>query len=184
MPWNAVADFYREATHHGGIVQTFFYELYTRSTLGNRVSVTAEGLAPERLAELVETAKADEDMRMYTTLWNVLDNPVTNPSFFDVLMHPFDDQFYWERSAYTMYDRIRIPFYARSGWWAYAHMHLVGTFRHFAGIDAPKKMEIDRPTDEERPLARSYDEEVVRWYDHWLKGIDTGGWMSRRSTCS
>ncbi|HEX4520601.1 MAG TPA: CocE/NonD family hydrolase [Gaiellaceae bacterium] len=174
MPWNAVADFYREATHHGGILQTFFFELYTRSTLGNRVSVTAQGLSAERLRELVAEAMEEPDLRMYTTLWNVLDNPNTNPSFFDVLMHPFDDEFYRERSAYTVYDRIKVPFYARSGWWAYAHMHLTGTFRHFAGIDAPKKIEIDRPVDEERPLARSYDQEVVRWYDHWLKGIDTG----------
>ena len=111
---------------------------------------------------------------MYTTLWNIVDNPVTNPSFFDVLMHPLDGPFYWERSAYARYDRIHVPFYTRSAWWAYAHMHLTGTFRHWAGIDAPTKLEIDRPVDEARPLERSYDEEVVRWYDHWLKGVDTG----------
>jgi putative CocE/NonD family hydrolase len=175
MPWNAVADFYREATHHGGITQTFFYELYTRSTRGNPVSVTSEEHDdPKELERLLEERRADHDLRMYTTLWNVLDNPVTNPAFFDVLMHPLDGPFYWERSAYTRYDRIRVPFYTRSAWWAYAHMHLTGTFRHFNGIDAPRKLEIGQPVDEERPLARSYDEEVVRWYDHWLKGVDTG----------
>ena len=147
MPWNGVADFYREATHHGGIIQTFFYELYTRSTLGNRISVTAESLAPDELAALVEQVKADPDLRMYTTLWNIVDNPVTNPSFFDVLVHPFDDEFYKERSAYTRFDRVEVPFYVRSGWWAYAHMHLTGTFRSFNGIDAPKKLEIDRLPD-------------------------------------
>lgn len=174
MPWNAVADFYREATHHGGIVQTFFFDLYTRSTRGNPVAVTAEEHSADEHDRLVEERKADPDLRMYTTLWNVVDNPVTNPSFFDVLMHPLDGPFYWERSAYTLYDKIDIPFYTRSGWWAYAHMHLVGAFQHFNGIDAPAKLEIDRPVDEERPLARAYDEEVVRWYDHWLKGVDTG----------
>jgi len=174
MPWNAVADFYREATHHGGIVQTFFFDLYTRSTRGKPVAVTAEEHSADELDRLVEERKADPDLRMYTTLWNVVDNPVTNPSFFDVLMHPLDGPFYWERSAYTLYDKIDIPFYTRSGWWAYAHMHLVGAFQHFNGIDAPAKIEIDRPVDEERPLARAYDEEVVRWYDHWLKGVDTG----------
>jgi predicted acyl esterase len=174
MPWNAVADFYREATHHGGILQTFFFDLYTRSTRGNPVSVTHEEHSAQELMRLVEEAKADPDLQMYTTLWNIVDNPVTNPSFFDVLMHPLDGSFYWERSAYTAYDRIKIPFYVRSAWWAYAHMHLVGAFMHYNGIDAPRKLEIDRPVDEERPLARSYDEEVVRWYDHWLKGLDTG----------
>ena len=174
MPWNAVADFYREATHHGGITQTFFFELYTRSTRGNPVSVTREEHTPEGFERALEERKADPDLRMYTTLWNVLDNPVTNPSFLDVLMHPLDGPFYRERSAAAHYDRIRVPFYTRSAWWAYAHMHLTGTFRHWDGIDAPRKMEIGPPVDEERPLARSYDEEVVRWYDRWLKGVDTG----------
>jgi predicted acyl esterase len=174
MPWNAVADFYREATHHGGIVQTFFFELYTRSVRGNPVAVTPEEYSQTELERLVEERKADPDLQMYATLWHVVDNPTTNPSFFDVLMHPHDGPFYWERSAYTVYDRIRVPFYTRSAWWAYAHMHLTGTFRHFNGIDAPRKLEIGLPVDEERPLARSYDEEVVRWYDYWLKGMDTG----------
>jgi predicted acyl esterase len=174
MPWNAVADFYREATHHGGIVQTFFFDLYTRSTRGNPVAVTPEEYSDDGFARAVAERKQDPDLRMYTTLWNVVDNPITNPSFFDVLMHPLDGPFYWERSAYTVYDRIRIPFYTRSAWWAYAHMHLAGAFRNFNGIDAPRKLEIGLPIDEERPLARSYDQEVVRWYDYWLKGVDTG----------
>ena len=174
MPWNAVADFYREATHHGGITQTFFFDLYTRSTRGNPVAVTPEEHSPEEFERAVEERAADPDLRMYTTLWNVVDNPATNPSFFDVLMHPLDGPFYWERSAYTVYDRIDIPFHTRSAWWAYAHMHLTGTFRHFNGIEAPRKLEIGPPVDEERPLPQSYDQEVVRWYDHWLKGVDTG----------
>jgi predicted acyl esterase len=53
-------------------------------------------------------------------------------------------------------------------------MHLVGAFKNYLGIDAPKKLEIDAPVVEIRPLADEYNAEVVRWYDHWLKGIDTG----------
>jgi predicted acyl esterase len=174
MPWNAPADFYRECTHHGGILQFFFWELYMRSIRGRNVSVTHELHEPEEYEALVRAAWEDPDLRMYTTQWNIVDNPESNPSFFDVMVNPLDGPFYWERSAYRHYDRIRIPYYCRSGWWAYAHMHLRGSFDHFRGIDAPGKVEIDVPVDEERPLPRRYDEEVVRWYDHWLKGIDTG----------
>ena len=53
-------------------------------------------------------------------------------------------------------------------------MHLVGAFRNYLGIDAPKKLEIDAPVVEIRPLPDEYNAEVVRWYDYWLKGIDTG----------
>ena len=174
MPWNAPADFYREATYHGGVLQTFFMELYTRSVRGRNVSVSAEEHSGESLAEVIDEIKADQDLQMYTTLWNVVDNPDSNPSFFDVLAHPLDGPFYWERSAYRLYDRIKVPLYIRSAWWAYAHMHLVGAFDHFAGIDAPAKLEIGAAVDEERPLSHAFNAEVVRWYDYWLKGIDNG----------
>jgi predicted acyl esterase len=175
MPWNAPADFYRECTHHGGILQFFFWELYMRSIRGRNVSVTHELYDdPAAYEALVRAAWEDPDLRMYTTQWNIVDNPESNPSYFDVMVNALDGPFYWERSARTLYDRIRIPYYCRSGWWAYAHMHLRGSFTHFAGIDAPGKVEIDVPVDEERPLPRRYDHEVLRWYDHWLKGKDTG----------
>src|SRR5207247_6273827 len=106
MPWNAVADFYRESTHHGGIVQTFFFDLYTRSTRGNPVAVTKEEHAGEDLDRLVEERKADPDLRMYTTLWNVVDNPVTNPSFFAVMIERLDAPVYWEPCACTLPDSI------------------------------------------------------------------------------
>ncbi len=111
---------------------------------------------------------------MHSTQWNIVDNPGSNPSFFDVIVNSLDGPFYWERSAYTRYDQIEIPYYCRSAWWAYAHMHLRGSFDHFEGIGAPGKVEIDVPIDEERPLPRRYNDEVLRWYDHWLKGEDTG----------
>ncbi len=180
MPWNAVADFYREATHHGGIVQTFFFELYTRSTRGNPVAVTLAEHGAEELARLIEERKADPDLRMYTTLWNVVDNPVTNPPFFDVLMHQLDGPFYWERSAYTLYDRIQIPFYTRSAWWAYAHMHLVGAFRHFNGIEAPRKLEIGLPVDEERPLPRATTRRSCAGTTTGSRASTPGSWTSRR----
>ncbi len=174
MPWNAPADFYREATHHGGIVQTFFQDLYARSMRGRAVSVVAEQESDEAFRARLEEASADPDLRMYTTLWNMVDNPESNPSFHDVLLNPLDGPFYRERSANSRYDRIQIPVYARSAWWAYAHMHLVGTFEHFTGIPGLCKIRVDEPVDEERPLGEDYNAEVVRWYDHWLKGERTG----------
>jgi len=69
---------------------------------------------------------------------------------------------------------VLIPFYASSGWWAYAHMHLSGAFRHFTEIDAPKKLLIYGQEDTDSPLPLEYNEEAVRWYDYWLKGKDSG----------
>jgi hypothetical protein len=128
----------------------------------------------DELKALVEELKQDPDIQINPEFFVYLDNPGKAPNFFDILANPLDGPYYWERSPYTMYDRIKIPFYARSGWWAYAHMHLVGAFHNYLGIDAPKKLEIDAPVVEIRPLPDEYNAEVVRWYDHWLKGMDTG----------
>jgi predicted acyl esterase len=175
MPFNAPADFYREATHHGGIVQTFFYWLYYFAIGGTRrVSASLLDLPPDELASRVEAALSDPDLQAYSRHWTIVDNPDRNPGWFDILINPEDGPFYWERSAYKLYDRIRIPVYCESAWWAYGHMHLVGAFHNYAGIDAPKKLLIRDPVVYTRPLPEDYNREVVRWYDHWLKGIDTG----------
>ncbi len=172
MPMNAPADFYREATHHGGILQTFFYVLYS-IIAGRQTSITFEELGPEEIDAALK-ALMDLELRMYPPLYNALVNPRRLPAWFDVLLHPNDGPFYWERSAYRQYDRITIPCYFASGWWAYAHMHLRGAFQNYLGIDAPKKLFIEDMRAVEAPMPDAYNAEVVRWYDHWLKGVDNG----------
>jgi predicted acyl esterase len=175
MPFNAPADFYREATHHGGIVQTFFYWLYYFGLGGTRrVSASELDLPPEEFAARVQATLNDPDIQAYSRHWVLVDNPDRNPGWFDILINPEDGPFYWERSAYKHYDKIKIPIYCESAWWAYGHMHLVGAFRNYLGIDAPKKLLIRDPVVYTRPMPEEYNREVVRWYDYWLKGIDTG----------
>jgi hypothetical protein len=174
MPWNAPADFYREATYHGGIMQMFFHFLYSQHIHGNCVSVMAEKTAANELRDLTKRIMEDSDIRMYPEIYSIVDNPRVCPNFFDVIVNPVDGPFYWERSPYKSFDRIKIPFYVSSGWWAYAHMHLVGTFTSYLGINAPKKLLISGPSVLPCPLPREYNEGLLAWYDYWLKGIDTG----------
>jgi putative CocE/NonD family hydrolase len=44
-------------------------------------------------------------------------------------------------------------------------------FRNVKG--APKKLTINGPAHMERPFWQMHDE-ILRWYDYWLKGVDTG----------
>jgi hypothetical protein len=121
---------------------------------------------------LLEAAKANEDIRINPFLARILANPQMNPIMFDFLLHPNDGPFYWERSGYTKYDKIKIPALLGAPWGQFM-MHLPGAFSSYLGIDAPKKLIITPPPDFERPWYE-YHDVVVRWYDHWLKGIDTG----------
>lgn len=174
MPFNAPADFYRECAYHGGMLETFFDALYSRF-IGGGISVTLEGLSAAEQREVADRVKnANPDLRVYPHLYNIAENPRMSPCFFDVLARPNDCDYYRERSAYPCYDRIRIPAFFGSGWWAYGHQHLAGAFRNYLGVKGPRKLLINRPVTEDRPLPLWYNDLLIRWYDHWLKGIDTG----------
>lgn len=174
MPFNAPADFYREGSHHGGIRHVFFKMLYEACVGGAIESEIVTERSEEELKAIIAQLRADEDLQMYPPVYNIALNPNRQPTFFDILANPLDGSFYWNRSAYTAYDKIKIPFYTGSGWWAYAHMHLRGAFQHYANIQAPKKLYIESRIEADAPMDEAYNAEVVRWYDYWLKGVDTG----------
>ena len=174
MPLNAPADYYREGSHHGGILHTFFDYIYMVFARGRAESDVVADSSSEELKEIVDRLTSDPDLAQYAGLYNTAANPRRAPLFFDLLASPFDGPFYWERSAYRHYDKIEVPFYTGSGWWAYGHMHLRGAFQHYEGIDAPKKLYIESRVEADAPMDEAYNAEVVRWYDHWLKGLDNG----------
>jgi uncharacterized protein len=174
MPLNAPADYYREGAYHGGILHTFFDFIYMVYTRGRHASDVVAEATEEELEEIVARLTSDPDLSMYPGLYNTAANPERSPLFFDLLANPLDGPFYWERSAYRSYDEIKIPVYTGSGWWAYGHMHLRGAFQHYRGIDAPKKLYIESRVEADAPMDDAYNAEVVRWYDHWLRGAENG----------
>lgn len=174
FPLDGWGDLYRDIVCHGGMMNVGFWAPYLWSLTAATSSVPATpGItSPEDYKRLLEEAKANEDIKINPFLARILANPQMNPIMFDFLLHPNDGPFYWERSAYTRYDKINIPAYLGAPWGQF-RMHLPGAFSSYLGIDAPKKLLITPPPDFERPWY-DYHDVVVRWYDHWLKGIDTG----------
>jgi len=173
FPYDSFGDFYRDANYPGGILELFFWQIWRTIAKKNPVSVTVEDKPPEELQRLVEEAKKNADIRMYPWLYMILETPNTHPHFFDVMLNPNDGPFYWERSACTKYDKIKVPAFCGTGWHAYSYWHLTGTFRNYLGIKVPKKLLIDPPAFHARPWHDMHDL-IIQWYDHWLKGIDTG----------
>jgi hypothetical protein len=77
-----------------------------------------------------------------------------------------------ERSAWPRLDKIKIPSYFGSGWYMH-ELHLKGAFDGYNGTGAiPKRMMVGPKAVPLRPWA-GYHYEMLRWYDHWLKGMDT-----------
>ena len=91
-----------------------------------------------------------------------------NPLIVDILIHRYDDDYWAERRPAL--ERINVPTYLGADWGVF---HLPAAFRNWERIKSPKKMIIGPPAYLDRPLYQ-LEYESLRWFDHWLKGNDTG----------
>ena len=144
FPYDASCDFYRDACFHGGIATNFMTH-WTSFVMNLNMS---SGRSPnaEQLKQKLEI--------MYS------------------LKYPLDGEFYHERSAWPRLDKINVPSYFGAGWYM-NELHLKGAFEGYNGTgNIPKRMLVGPKPWPIRPWA-GYHYEMLRWYDHWLKGMDT-----------
>jgi uncharacterized protein len=178
--YDSPGDWYREGPYDGGCFSDYFPGMYRRAVVNrNAVSVMVSDNSPEELSQLTREKIEDRDLNVNSRHLLVLQHPWMNPPAFDVLLNSADGPFYRERSPCTNYDKITIPVFCGSGWYAYTYTHLAGAFRNYAGVKGPKKLLISGPffRGPEHPQAlswRQYHEIMLRWYDYWLRGINTG----------
>jgi predicted acyl esterase len=144
FPYDASCDFYRDACFHGGIATNF--TTHWTSFVMNLNMTSGRNPRVDKLKEKLEI--------MYSH------------------KYPCDGPFYRERSAGPRLDRINVPAYFGSGWYM-NELHLKGVFDGYGGTpDIPKRAMIGPKPWPLRPWA-GYHYEMLRWYDHWLKGMDT-----------
>jgi predicted acyl esterase len=95
--------------------------------------------------------------------------------FNDFLSHPEDGPYWWNISSWTRLDRIEVPVLSIVPQPSYNHSR--GQLAAYPKIKSPKKLLV-LPWNvqahviftESLPL----NEYILRWFDHWCKGIDTG----------
>ena len=177
-PFQTSADLYRFA-YDGGILHGFMIAM-----LG--VNIGTSGIARRRIASAmikdlpkaeldrrVQEAKNNLDLKNYSYLYSIVTNPERHPLLFDLLINPTEGPYYWERSPYTKVDRIEIPTYVGVGLGA-TQIYILGrTFDIYDGVKGPKKLLLTETANPERPFHQWHDD-FMRWFDYWLKGIDTG----------
>jgi predicted acyl esterase len=134
---------------------------------------TPPALPPE-IEQLWEKALKNPDYMMYAHLWNILTQKgQKDPIIFNSLVFPYDTEENVRKSE-EMFRKIKIPFYTGAGAYAYTYkMHWQGAQHWFQNVDVPKKLIFTGPAHLERPY-HEYHDEILRWYDYWLKGINTG----------
>ena len=156
----------------GGVIHLFRY-------LAGHLSAMHQdkgqpGALPAEREALWRQAMSNPDYRMYPHVYNLLAQKGQHmPAYFALLLDPFDKEAAVEQSE-AEFARNKVPTYIGSGWYAYTYKtHLNGAQSYFANIAAPKKLMLAGPAHLERPF-HSFHHEILRWHDHWLKGIDTG----------
>ena len=154
----------------GGVLHTFRFHLMKFSVENPREL----SLTPEEEA-LWKEAYNNPDYRMYPHIFNILERRgKLGSAFFKELINPYEPENQEETEGAL--NKINIPVYTGTGWYAYTYkIHLFGALRYWqkCGNIPFKKMLLNGPAHTPRPWTDFHDE-VLRWYDYWLKGIETG----------
>jgi predicted acyl esterase len=165
--WEGAADFYRDMTHHGGILCTFFPNWYDKQVkivqygLGTRgPSTSINGLA----------VCGDEDLTDEELAGNRADFGAA------IAAHPLDDWFHRERSGSI--SQIQTPLLS-AGNWGGQGLHLRGNIEGFMGASSKHKWLEVHGIEHWTHFYTDYGRLLqLEFFNHFLKG-DDNGWDRR-----
>jgi len=168
---------YFQDTAPGGVVCSFpWLPMIVNASHG---TVGQPGPLPPEMEALWEEAMENPDYKMYAQVFNIIDmKGQVYPRGFNFLLDPFAAEGQ-EKEVEEGIKKIKIPVYTGSGWYAFTYkFHLLGAQSLWTALndlnkEIPKKLTIAGPAHMERPF-HQYFNEVVKWYDYWLKGIENG----------
>ena len=145
MPWEGRADQYRDQAYHGGIFAMGFLTQWWVMQAAHHLLGDPRSYNPEAFNN--------------NLLWDYMRNDL--------------DSGYW-RSCSAQWDRIKVPVYTVGNWGGFS-MHLRGnTEGYMCAASKHKKLRIHSGSHFHPFHAEEGRAEQLRWFDHWLKGIDTG----------
>ncbi|HEY7060784.1 MAG TPA: CocE/NonD family hydrolase [Chloroflexota bacterium] len=172
-PW-ASTDQYRDSFYHGGILNKNWVLSWGRASLHNAryESESLREWGEEAFRATVEAALRDPDIAAVPELVQALRSPREGPLALiaDMLLNSLDGPF-WEKRR-LKYETIQVPAFIGADWGQYG-LHLPGAFRSWENLRTPKRMIVGPPASLDRPLYQ-LQYLSLRWFDHWLKGKNTG----------
>jgi uncharacterized protein len=125
--WEGAADWYRDMTHHGGILSTFWANWYDMQVKSVQYGLGERGPVNRVTGELVCGDETLSDAQLYRNRANFGD---------DVLAHPLDDEYHRARSA--QWDRINVPFLSAANWGGQG-LHPRGNFEGYVRAASKEK---------------------------------------------
>ena len=170
MPWVTFYDMYSLA-YPGGIINDFLHYFILNNNPNNAVSESESLYTEEELKRKIQECLQDPYVSSNTYYVKILNTwpPRYNTWFLDVLLHSLDGPFWHSRSMNHMTDKIKIPVY-------FLGENFVNSYSDPELNVTKKAFDVGKyPFPSGHPCPYRYtQEETLRWYDHWLKGIDTG----------
>ncbi len=131
-------------------------------------------LSKEELQARLEEALNHPDIKYNSKWFSYLKYPMKSGGTFDNLLNSFHP-----RPANTSYqsldvDKIKLPIYLGTPWDVRSYVFKAfEVYEHASTPAKNKKLIVYPPGFPPRPYV-SYHDEIIRWHDYWLKGIDTG----------
>ena len=145
MPWEGRADQYRDQGYHGGIFALGFIGNWWLTHTAHHLLGRPRSYNPD----------AFQNDMMYNMMRNDLDSE-------------------WWRMSSARWDKIKVPLYSVGNWGGFS-MHLRGnTEGYMNAASKHKKLRIHTGTHFHPFHSEEGRMDQLRWFDHWLKDIDTG----------
>jgi predicted acyl esterase len=161
--WEGSSDWYRDATHHGGILSTFWANWYDMQVKTVQYGLGTSGPRNPNTGQLVcgDETLSDEDL-------------AANRADFgdEIRRHPLDDDHHRERSG--QWERIEVPLLS-AGNWGGQGLHLRGNVEGFLRAATDQKWLEMHGIEHWTHFYTDYGVNIQkRFFGHFLKGEDTG----------
>ena len=167
IPWEGAAEWYRDSTHHGGILCTFWdnwYDMQVKTVqhgLGSRGSVNSN---TGELTSGPDTLSEEELAANRCDFGN------------EILAHPFDDSYHADRSP--DWSKVEVPFLSSANWGGQG-LHPRGNFEAYTRSASPQRWLEVHGIEHWTEYYTDYGVKLQkRFFGHFLKGAE-GDWDSQ-----
>jgi predicted acyl esterase len=161
--WEGAADWYRDMTHHGGILSSFWQNWYDMQVKVVQHGVGTRGRRSRVHGELVcgpDTLSDSELERNRCDLGR------------EIREHPLDDEYHKERSP--VWSRVKVPFLSAANWGGQG-LHPRGNFEGFVRAASKQKWLEVHGLEHWTHFYTTYGRELqLKFFDHFLHGKDNG----------
>jgi predicted acyl esterase len=161
--WEGAADWYRDMTHHGGILCTFWENWYDMQVKTVQYGAGERGKRSRVHSELVCGPEIFSDAEL-----------AKNRSNFggDILAHPLDDDYHRARSP--IWPKVKVPFLSAANWGGQP-LHPRGNFEGFVRAASKYKWLEAHGIEHWTHFYTDYGRNLqLRFFDHFLHGKNNG----------